>query len=221
MVSDYVMTVCSFIIIVIFFNKGTESSTSDYETPLPDSDANSTASAFSKIANIELSFILVPAHPQSLGESSLDKQSNTRHLASVPCLPTPPPPPNVTFSCSSGGSTIRNDLVTSSHDSLIPDYYEVAENLPLKQEYGEDVFGMMVVSPFALRYKPNIAVAVEDINNEALPLYSKELKEEDQCSKFISEELVASSVVSKGPQKAKSCTCFGSLSFVFSLPCFC
>ena len=214
MVSDYVMTVCSFIIIVIFLNKGTESSTSDYETSLPYSDANSTASAFSKITNIELSFILISAHPKFLGETSLEKQSNDRCLVSIVCLSTPPPPPTtVTFS-SSGGSTVRNDLVTSSHGSLIPDDDEVAENQPLKQKYSEDVFGMMVVSPFALHYKPNIALIVEDINNEALPLYSKELKEEDQCSKFIFEECVASNVVSKGPKKAKkkpkkSHVCFG------------
>ena len=127
-------------------------------------------------------------------------------------MSTPPPsPPNVTFSSSSGGSTVRNDLVTSSHDSLIPDDYEIVENQPSKQKYGEDVIGMMVVSPFAMRYKPNIAVIVEDINNEALPLYSKELKEEDQCSKFIFEKHVVSNVVSKGPKKAKkkSRTCFG------------
>ena len=129
-------------------------------------------------------------------------------------MSTPPPPPTtVTFS-SSGGSTVRNDLVTSSHDSLIPDDYEVVEKQPLKQEYGKDVFSMMVVSPFAMHYKPNIAVIVEDVNNEALPLYSKELKKEGHCSKFISEEHVSSNIVSKGPKKAKkkpkkSRVCFG------------
>ena len=131
----------------------------------------------------------------------MEEQSNDRCLVSIVCLSTPSPN-NATFS-SSGGSTVRNDLVTSSHDSLIPDNYEVVEKQPLKQEYGEDVFGMMVVSPFAMRYKPNIAVIVEDVNNEALPLYSMELKEEDQCSKFIIAECVASNVVSKGPKKAK------------------
>lgn len=198
-----------------FFNKGTESSTSNYEVPLPDSSDNS-ASAFGKITNIELSFILVSVLPKFLGEVSSDKQSDNRCLVSIVCLPTPPPPPStVTFTCSSGGSTVRNDLVTSSHGSLIPDDYEVVEKQPaLKQEYGKDVFGMMVVSPFAMRYKPNSAVTVEDINNEALPLYSKELKEEDQCSKFIFEECVTSNVVSKGPKKAKkkpkkSHVCFG------------
>ena len=186
-----------------FLNKGNESSTFDYEISISYSDSNSTASAFSKITNIELSFILVSAHPQFLGEASLDKQSDDRCLVSIVCLSTSPPPPStVTFS-SSGGSTVRNDLVTSSHGSLIPDDYEVVEKQPLKQEYDKDVFGMMVVSPFALRYKPNIAVIVEDINNEALPLYSKDLKEENQCSKFIFEERVASNVVSKGPKKAK------------------
>ena len=149
-----------------------------------------------------------------MGEASLEEQSNDRCLVSIVCLSTPPSPPNVTFSCSSGGSTIRNDLVTSSHGSLIPDDDEVVENQPLKQKYSKDVFGMMVISPFALHYKPNIAVIVEDINNEALPLCSKKLKEEDQCSKFIFEECVASSVVSKGPKKAmkkpkKLHTCFG------------
>ena len=139
-----------------------------------------------------------------MDEASLDKQSNGRCLVSIVCLSTPPSSPTtVTFSSSSGGSTVRNDLVTSSHDSLIPDDYEIVENQPSKQKYGEDVIGMMVVSPFAMRYKPNIAVIVEDINNEALPLCSKELKEEDQCSKFIFEECVASNVVSKGPKKAK------------------
>lgn len=141
----------------------------------------------------------------------MEEQSNDRCLVSIVCLSTPSPN-NVTFS-SSGGSTVRNDLVTSSHGSLIPDDNEVVEKQPLKQEYGKDVFGMMVVSPFAMRYKPNIAVIVEDINNEALPLYSKELKEEDQCSKFIFEECVASNVVSKGPKKAKKLkklrVCFG------------
>ena len=195
-----------------FLNKGTESSTSEYETSISFSVANSTASAFSKITNIELSFILVSAHFQFSGEASLKKQLNDRCLVSIVCLSTPPPS-TVTFS-SSGGSTARNDLVTSSHGSLIPDDYEVVEKQPLKQEYGKDVIGTMVVSPFALRYKPNIAVIVEDINNEALPLYSKELKEEDQCSKFIFEECVASNVVSKGPKKAKkkpkkSHVCFG------------
>ena len=209
MVSDYVVTVCSFIIIVIFLNIGAESSTSNYETSIFCSDANGSAITISKITNIELSFILVSAHPQFLGET-LEKQSNDRCFVSIVCLSTPPPPSNVTFS-SPGGSTIRNDLVTSSHGSLIPDDYEVAEKQPLKQEYGKDVFGMMVVSPFAMRYKPNIAVIVEDINNEALPLYSKELKEEDQFSKFIFEKRVVSNVVSKGPKKAKkkSRTCFG------------
>ena len=146
----------------------------------------------------------------------MEEQSNDRCLVSIVCLSTPPPPspPNVTFSSSSGGSTVRNDLVTSSHDSLIPDDYEVVENQPSKQKYGEDVFGMMVVSSFAMHYKPNIAVIVEDINNEALPLYSKELKEVGHCSKFIFEEHVASNVVSKGPKKAKkkpkkSRICFG------------
>ena len=215
MVSHYVTTVCDFIIIFIFLHKGTESSTSEYETSISFSVANGTASAFSKIANIELSFILVSAHPQFSGEASLKEQSNDRCFASIACLSTPPPlPPNVTFPCSSGGSTVRNDLVTFSHDSLIPDDDEVVEKQPLKQEYGKDVFGMMVVSPFAMRYKPNIAVTVEDVNNEALPLYSKELKEEGHCSKFISEERVASNVVSKGPKKAKkkqkkSRICFG------------
>ena len=157
-------------------------------------------------------FIFVSAHFQFSGKASLEKELNDRCLVSIICLSTPPPPSAVTFS-SSGGSTVRNDLVTSSHGSLIPDDYEVVEKQPLKQ-YGEDVFGMMVVSPFAMRYKPNIAVAVEDINNEALPLRSKELKEEDQCSKFIFEECVASNVVSKGPKKAKkkpkkSHVCFG------------
>ena len=214
MVSHYVMTVCGFIIIVIFLNKGTESSTFDYEGLLPCSDANGTASAFSKITNIELSFILISAHPQFLGET-LDKQSDDRCFDR--CLSTPPPPTTtVMFPCSSGGNTIKNDLVTSSHDSLIPDDYEVVEKQPLKQENGKDVFGMMVVSPFAMRYKPNIAVIVEDINNEALPLYSKELKKEDQCSKFIFEEGVTSNVVSKGPKKAKkkpkkAHTCFGPM----------
>ena len=223
MVSDYVTTVYGLITIFILLNKGTNSSTSDYETFLPDLDANSTASAFSKITNIELSFILISAHPKFLGET-LKKQSNDRCLVSIVCLSTPPPPPpsTVTFS-SSGGSTVRNDLVTSSHDSLIPDNYEVVEKQPLKQEYGEDVFGMMVVSPFAMRYKPNIAVIVEDINNEALPLYSKELKEEDQCSKFIFEEHVASNVVSKGPKKAKkepkkSRICFGPRKTCIKVP---
>lgn len=200
MVSDYVMTVCGFIIIVIFLNKGTESSTFNCETSLPYSDANSTAIAFGKITNIELSFILISAHPKFLGET-LKKQSNDRCLVSIVCLSTPSPN-NVTFS-SSGGSTVRNDLVTSSHGSLIPDDYEVAEKQPLKQEYGKDVFGMMVVSPFTMRYKANIAVIVEDINNEALPLYSKKLKKEGHCSKFIFEECVTSNVVSKGPKKAK------------------
>ena len=148
-----------------------------------------------------------------MGET-LKEQSNDRCLVGIVCLSTPPPPPpNVTFS-SSGGSTVRNDLVTSSHGSLIPDDYEVVEKQLLKQEYGKDVFGMMVVSPFAMCYKPNIAVIVEDVNNEALPLYSKELKEEDQCCKLIFKECVASSVVSNGPKKAKkkpkkSRVCFG------------
>ena len=196
---------------LLFLNKGTESSTSYYETSLPCSDANSTASAFSKITNIELFFILVSASPQFLGEASLEEQSDDRCLVSVTCLSTPPLLPlTVTFPCSSGGSTVRNDLVTSSHGSLIPDDYEVVEKQTLKQEYGKDVFSMIVVvSPFALRYEPNTA----DINNEALPLYSKELKEEHQCSKFIFEEHVASNVVSwrKGPKRAKRkfCTCFG------------
>ena len=148
-----------------------------------------------------------------MGEASLEEHSNNRCFASIACLSTLPPPPNVTFS-SSGGSTARNDLVTSSHGSLISDDDKVVEKQPLKQEYGEDVFGMMVVSPFALHYKPNSAVTVEDINNEALSLYSKELKKEDQCSKFIFEERVASNVVSKGPKKGKkkpkkSRICFG------------
>ena len=142
----------------------------------------------------------------------MDKQSNDRCLVSIVCLSTPPPS-TVTFS-SSGGNTARNDLVTSSHGSLIPDDYEVVEKQLLKQEYGEDVIGMMVVSPFAMRYKPNIAVIVEDINIEALPLYSKkQKKKENHCSKFIFEECVASNVVSKGPKKAnkpkKSHICFG------------
>ena len=103
-----------------------------------------------------------------------------------------------------------------SHGSLVPDDDEIVEKQPLKQEYGKNIFDMIVVSPFALRYKPNIAVIVEDVNNEALPLYSKELneKKEDQCSKFIFEERLTSNVVSKGPKKAKkklkkSRICFG------------
>ena len=196
-----------------FLNKGTESSTFEYEGLLPCSDANSSASAFGKITNIELSFILISVLSRFLNEASLNKQSDNRCLASIARLSTPPSPPNVTFS-SSGGSTLKNDLVTTSHGSLIPDDYEVVEKQPLKQEYGEDVFSMMVVSPFALHYKPNIAVIVEDVNNEALPLYSKELKEEDQCSKLIFKEGGASNVVSKGPKKAKKNlkklrTCFG------------